>query len=75
MSPCVDDGLMQVKLRTRRSSTQSDINQVSHWYNNFPDDGHLAARNMYRVEIYIHEKLYVKFGIYKEFTSFFALLL
>ena len=33
-------------LHTRRSSTQSDINQVSHWYNNSPDDGHLAARNM-----------------------------
>jgi hypothetical protein len=31
---------------TRRSSTQSDTNQVSHWYNNSPDDGHMAARNM-----------------------------
>jgi len=30
-------------LHTRRSSTQSDINQVSHWYNNSPDDGHMAA--------------------------------
>jgi len=33
-------------LHTRRSSTQRDINQVSHWYNNSPDDGHMAARNM-----------------------------
>jgi len=33
-------------LHTRRSSTQSDINQVSHWYNNSPDDGHMAAWNM-----------------------------
>ena len=33
-------------LHTRRSSTQSDINQVSHCYNNSPDDGHMAARNM-----------------------------
>ena len=30
----------------------SDINQVAHWYNNSPDDGHMAARNMYRMEIY-----------------------
>jgi len=34
---------MQVNLHTRRSSTQSDINQVSHWYNNAPDDGHMDA--------------------------------
>ena len=34
------------RLHTRPSSTQSDINQVSHWYNNSPDDGHMAARNM-----------------------------
>ena len=33
-------------LHTRRSSTQGDINQVSHWYNNSPDDGNMAARNM-----------------------------
>jgi len=35
-----------VPMHTRRSSTQSDINQVSHWYNKSPDDGHMAARNM-----------------------------
>ena len=27
-------------------TTQSDINQGSHWYNNSPDDGHMAARNI-----------------------------
>jgi len=30
-------------LYTRRSSAQSDINQVSHSYNNSPDDVHMAA--------------------------------
>jgi hypothetical protein len=33
-------------LHTRRSSARSDINQESHWYNNSPDDVHMAARNM-----------------------------
>jgi len=42
-------------LHTRRSSTQSDINQESHWYNNSPDDGHMAARNIYRIGINIYE--------------------
>ena len=28
---------------TIRSSTQSDINQMSYWYNNSPDDGHTVA--------------------------------
>ena len=33
---------------------------------NSPDDGHMAARNMYRIEINIHEKeLCVKLVIYK----------
>jgi len=41
MSLCVDD-----HLHIRRSSTRSDINHVSHWHNNSPDDGHMAARNM-----------------------------
>ena len=49
----------------RLSSTQSDTKQVSHWYNNSPDDGRMAARNMYRIEINIHEKLCVKLVIYK----------
>jgi len=46
-------------LHTRRSSTQSDIKQMSYWHNNSPDDGHMAARNMYRIEINMHEKLCV----------------
>jgi len=34
---------------------------------NSPDDGHMAARNMYGIEINIHEKeLCVKLVIYKE---------
>ena len=34
---------------------------------NCPDDGHMAARNMYRTEINIHEKeLCVKLVIYKK---------
>ena len=57
-----------VYLRTRRSSTESDINQKSHWYNNSPDDGHKAARNMHRIEINIHEKVCVKLVIYKDHT-------
>jgi len=36
----------RLNLHTRWSSTQSDINKVSHRYNNSPDDGHMAARNM-----------------------------
>jgi len=36
-------------LHTRRSST--------HWYNNSPDDGYMAARNMQRIEINIQEKI------------------
>jgi len=48
---------MQVNLHTRQPSTQSDINQVSHWYNNYLDDGHMPAIN-------IHEKLCVKLAIY-----------
>jgi len=35
MNTCIPDGHLH-----------SDINQVSHWYNNSPDDGHMAARNM-----------------------------
>ena len=37
---------------------------------NSPDDGHVAARNMYRIEIKIHEKeLCVKLVIYKDCTE------
>ena len=51
ISLCLDDRL--VYLHTRRSSTQSDINQVSHSYSKSPDDGHMAARNMQKLEINI----------------------
>jgi hypothetical protein len=37
---------------------------------NSPDDGHMAARNKYRIEINIHEKeLCVKLVIYKDHTE------
>jgi len=37
---------------------------------NSPDDGHMAARNMQRIQINIHEKeLCVKFVIYKELSQ------
>ena len=49
-------------LHTRRSSTHSDINQVSHWYNNSPDDGYMAARNMWRIEIGTQEKIVRQIG-------------
>jgi len=62
----VTPGRWQSGMHTRQSPTQSDINQVSHWYNNSPDDGHMAARNTYRIEINIHEKLCIKLVIYKD---------
>ena len=62
-----DDGHITVRniqpnLHTRRSSTQSDIYQMSHWYNNPPDDEHMAARNMHRIEINIQEKIVRQIG-------------
>jgi len=42
-----------------------------HGYNNSPDDGHMAARNMLRIEIKIHEKLCVKLVIYKDHGLYF----
>ena len=40
---------------------------------NSPDDGHIAVRNMYRIEINIHEKiLYVKLVIYKDYNRYFS---
>ena len=37
---------------------------------NSPDDGHMAARKMWRIEINIHKKeLCVKFIIYKYYTE------
>ena len=49
---------------------QSDINQVSHWYNNSPDDGHMTARNMYRTEINIQEKTVRQVGYLQGPISF-----
>ena len=40
---------------------------------NFPDDGHMAARNMQRIEINIHEKeLCIKLVIYRDYTEMHA---
>ena len=37
---------------------------------NSPDDGHMAARNMYRIEINTHEKeLRVKLVTYKDYPE------
>jgi len=37
---------------------------------NSPDEGQMAARNMYRIEINIHEKeLCVKLVIYRDYTE------
>jgi len=37
---------------------------------NSPDDGHIAVRNMWRIEINIHEKeLCVKLDIYKDYNE------
>ena len=63
---------MQVNLHTRGSSTYSDINQISHWYNNSPDDGHMAARNRLRIEINIHEKLCVNLVIYDDHIKMYG---
>jgi len=37
--------------------------------NNSPDDGHMAARNVWRIEINIYEKLCAKLVIYKNHTK------
>jgi hypothetical protein len=43
---------------------------------NSPDDGHMAARNMQRIEINIHEKeLCVKLVIYKDLRKYLINLL
>ena len=49
-------------MHTRRSSTHSDINQVSHRYNNSPDNEHMVARNMQRIEINIQEEIVRQVG-------------
>ena len=49
---CVDDRLLCIP---DGHLTHSDINQVSEWYNIAPDDGHMAAWNMLRIEINVHK--------------------
>ena len=56
-------------LHTRWLSTQSDINQVLHRYINSPDDGHMAARNMYRIKINIQEKIVRQVVYYTRLSS------
>ena len=72
MSLCIDDRLV-CKLQTCTSNghlyrvtyTRCRIDTI-----NSPDDGHMAARNMYRIEINIHEKeLCVKLFINKDYTE------
>ena len=50
------------------------IYDISNLRVNSPDDGHVAARNMLRIEINIYEKkeLCVKLVIYKDEISVFA---
>jgi hypothetical protein len=35
---------------------------------NSPEDGHMAARNMWRIEINIHEKMSIKLVIDKDYN-------
>ena len=44
MSLRVDDRLVRTCIPD--GHLHSDINQVSHSYNNSPDDGHMVSRNM-----------------------------
>ena len=49
----------------RVSYTRCRIDTISS-----PNDGHMAAQNMHRIEINIHEKeLFVKLVIYKDYTE------
>ena len=73
MSLCTDDRLVCSLIQTstlnghiyRVTYTRCRINTI-----NSPDDGHMAARNMYRIEINIHEKeLCVKLVTYKDYNK------
>ena len=56
-------------LHTRRSSTRVAYTRCIDTINS-PDDGHMAARKMQRIEINVHEKeLCVKLVIYKDYTE------
>jgi len=57
-------------LHTRRSPTYSDITRCRIATINSTDDGHKTVRNMYRIEINVHEKeLCVKLVITKIMSS------
>jgi len=71
MSLCIDDRLVPCLFQTctpnghlyRVTYTRCRIDTI-----NSSDDGHMAARNMKRIEINIHEKeLCVKFGYLQRF--------
>jgi len=67
MSLCVDDLLVCVPegYLHRVTYTRCRIDTISS-----PDDGHIAVRNMQRIEINVHEKeLCVKLVIYKDHIS------
>ena len=71
MSLCIDDRLVCRFACTpngclyRVTYTRCRIDTI-----NSPDDGHMAARKMQRIEINIHEKeLCVKLVIYKDCTE------
>jgi hypothetical protein len=67
MSLCIDDRLVNKTngYLYRVTYTRCRIDTI-----NFPDNVHMAARNMYRIEINIHEKeLCFKLVIYKDCTE------
>ena len=69
MSPCVDDRLVCRGICS--CIPDGHLHRVTYTRcidtNNSPDHGHIAVRNMWRVEISIHEKeLCVKLVIYKD---------
>jgi hypothetical protein len=67
MPLCIDDRLVcrlvhQTVVYNRVTYTECRIDTI-----NSPDDGHMAARNIQRTEINIHEKeLCIKLVIYKD---------
>ena len=73
MSLCIDDLLPECYLH-RVTCTRCRIDTI-----NSPDDGHIAALNMYRIEINIQEKeLCIKLVIYKKtrliyYVQFYAI--
>jgi len=70
MSLCIDDRLVCTPGTPnghlyRVTYTRCRINTI-----NSPDDGHMAARNVYRIEINMYEKkLCVKLVIYKDYNN------